>query len=261
MTTEIDDAVEEGQSSWSPDEIIAALRVAILTGEPWYPALLEAVGRWRLPEERSGGRLFTYLVAGEAFDWLLLAERLADAIADLIPAAERDDLLFFNRPPGDQDPDEFRRLIGPAKYRAHLNYLYGVIVEEALQLAVEEELHKENRCRVWNPYPQVEEAAFERIYGRGRTELLAAFRAERGVSHAPVLALTELREFTYWLFKLRMKTCDPARVASDTRRGLAQLSRLESGPLRYRPRSAPVATADGEDIRGAQRSSSAASRS
>lgn len=251
MMTESHDTVEEAQPSCLSEEIIAALRAEIEAGEPWYPALLRAIGHWRLPEERVDGRVYTYLVGGEAFDWLLLAERLTDAIADLIPASERDDLLFFNRPPGDPDPDLFRRLIGPAKHRAHLNFLYGVLVEEALQLAVEEELHKENRCRVWSAHRNVEEAAFERIYGRGREELLAAFRAERGVSHTPVVALTELREFTYWLFKLRIKTCDPARVASDTRRGLAQLSRLESSSLRYHPR--PMAKPPSSDSKNASR--------
>lgn len=211
----------------TPGEIIAGLRRAVLGGEAWYPALLRAIAAWRLPAERVGERWYHYLVGGEAFDWLLLAERLTDAIADLIPPAERDALLFEGRAPRPMDEDAFRRLIGPAKHRAHLNYLYGVVVEEALQLSVEEDVHKEHRCRVWGADPRVDETAFERIYGRGKDELLRAFREERALAHGPVIALTELREFTYWLFKLRMHNVDPARVASDTRRGLAQLSRLE----------------------------------
>jgi hypothetical protein len=31
----------------------------------------------------------------------------------------------------------------------------------------------------------------------------------------------------YWLFQYRVKMADPARVASDTRRGLAALSQIE----------------------------------
>jgi len=38
--------------------------------------------------------------------------------------------------------------------------------------------------------------------------------------------------FTYWLFKYRLRQCDRAKVASDTRRGLAQLARLDSLRLR-----------------------------
>jgi hypothetical protein len=40
--------------------------------------------------------------------------------------------------------------------------------------------------------------------------------------------LSDLHEFTYWLFKHRVNNSDPARVASDTRKGLAMLSRLRA---------------------------------
>ncbi len=228
MTAELYDRTQDPEDTTTPEAIIAAFRREILAGEPWYPALLRAIGRWRLPREQVDGRLYQYLIGGEAFDWLLLAERLTDAAADLIPEHEREQLLFFNRPPLELDPDEFRRLIGPAKYRAHLNFLYGVVVEEALQLAVELDVQKELRARVWGSDRRTDETVFERIYGRTREELLAEFRNERGLPQVPSISLTEQREFTYWLFKRRLRTADPARVASDTRRGLAQLSRLEA---------------------------------
>jgi len=41
------------------------------------------------------------------------------------------------------------------------------------------------------------------------------------------IAYADWQAFTYWLFKLRLKRQDKARVASDTRRGLAQLTRME----------------------------------
>lgn len=228
MTTELHERTRDPEDVTTPEAVIAAFRREILAGEPWYPALLRAIGRWRLPREQVDGRLYHYLIGGEAFDWLLLAERLTDAAADLIPEHEREQLLFFNRPPLELDVDEFRRLIGPAKYRAHLNFLYGVVVEEALQLAVELDVQKELRARVWGSDRRTDETVFERIYGRTREELLAEFRDERGLPQAPSISLTEQREFTYWLFKRRLRTADPARVASDTRRGLAQLSRLEA---------------------------------
>ncbi len=227
MAYDVHERIEGEQEAAPPEEIVRALRDEVRRGAPWYQALLRAIARWTVPDERVGDRRYVYLVGGEAFDWLLLAERLTDAIGDLIPTHEREDLLFFGRPPGGSDPDEFRRLIGPAKYRAHLNYLYGVVVEEALQLAVEEARHKEVRCRAWGTDPRTDETVFERIYGRGKDELLREFRAERGIAHTPAIALAELREFTYWLFKRRLRVCDPARIASDTQRGLAQLSRLE----------------------------------
>ena len=42
------------------------------------------------------------------------------------------------------------------------------------------------------------------------------------------LSLTDVKEFTYWLFKSRLSIWDPARVASDTRKGIHKLRALES---------------------------------
>ena len=211
---------------------LAAFRQALSEGGDWFSALLDAVAHWDAPEETVDGRRYRYLIAGEAFDWLLLAERLCEAVDGAIPADEKEALLFFGRPPRELDDEEFKRSIGSAKHRAHLNYLYGVLVEEALQLTVEEDVLKERRSRVWNTNESVEREVFERVYGRGRDELLGAFREERSLPPADELSYGDLREFTYWLFKFRVRDLDPARVASDTRKALAQLSQLEEAARR-----------------------------
>src|SRR5829696_6479060 len=162
MTTDTHERVHSDETVSSPSEIVARLRGDILLGESWYPALLRAVAAWRLPAERVGDRQYRYLVGGEAFDWLLLAERLTDEVADLIPDQERDLLIAAGHPPHAVDPEELRRLMGPAKHRAMLNFLYGITVEEALQLDVEEDVHKEQRCRVWGTDRRVDETVFER---------------------------------------------------------------------------------------------------
>ena len=218
---------EFDESRQETAQILEEMRGAVLGGEPWFRALLAAIARWRAPVEVVDGRRFQYLVGGEAFDWLLLAERVVDALSDVIPSAEIDALLYHGRPPEELTPDEFRRAIGAPKYRAHLNYLYGVTVEEALQLAVEEELEKERRAHVWAK-DAFETTVFQRIYGRGREELLAEFREERGLGMSATISLEELKEFTYWLFKFRLKMCPPPRVASDTTRGLERLQKLEA---------------------------------
>ena len=213
--------------------VLAELRRAVTDGQPWFIALLQAIAQWPLPEETVGDRCYRYLVGGEAFDWLLLAERLCETLDGLLPVEEQEALLFFGRPPLDITEQEFRHLIGHAKYRAHLNYLYGVIVEEVLQLVVEEGLRKEHLSRVWEKHLPPDAEAFQHIYGRGQQDLLQEFRQERRLSEAEDLSLAEAQEFTYWLFKRRLRWCDPARVASDTRRALAKLRYLE----RSRPRA------------------------
>ena len=215
-------------------DIIAAMRQAVTKREGhWLTAVLEAIGRWPLAQEQVGDRTYSYLIGGEAFDWLLLAERLCDELAGLIPEEESEELLFSGRPPLELTEEDFRRHLGAAKYRAHLNFLYGVRVEEALQLAVQAEVHKERLNRIWEN-GHVDDEVCQRIYGTTRGELLQAFRSQRAMPTSrqalPAgdhISLTELTEFTYWLFRHRLRYADPARVASDTRKGLALLARLE----------------------------------
>ncbi|MEC9014746.1 MAG: hypothetical protein VYA78_09260, partial [Chloroflexota bacterium] len=57
-------------------DVLLHLRMDLAAGVPWQKALLEAVGRWTTVEEVLDGREYRYLIQGEAFDWLLLAERL-----------------------------------------------------------------------------------------------------------------------------------------------------------------------------------------
>ena len=75
-------------------EAILHLREAISTGKNWYVALLEAIGLWGSAEELHDGRYYRYLIGGEAFDWLSLAERLCQEIDGLVPEGEKIDLLF-----------------------------------------------------------------------------------------------------------------------------------------------------------------------
>jgi len=243
--------------------IIAELKRTVAAGEThWFLSLMQAVREWPLPQETIGERTYRYLVGGEAFDWLLLAERLCDEIEDLIPDDERETLLFHGRLPDDVDENDVERLLG-AKHRAHLNFVYGVRVEEALQLAVGNEVHKERfASRVWEKNGLSDDEAFQRLYGATRVKLFAEFRqaGQEGTkkrsrrarpvhsadSDAPLgaesdermgsngsqtptdISLADLTEFTYWLFRRRVSGSEPARVASDTRKGVAALQRLEA---------------------------------
>ena len=228
-------------------EAVEHLQRALSEGRHWFLALLEAIALWRAADEQVGERYYRYLIDGEAFDWLLLAERLLECIDGCVPEEERDALIFFGQTPLDLDEACFSEIIGEAKHRANLNYLYGVTVEEALQLAVEEEVLKERRSHVWSGREPLDDVVSQRIYGRGRHDLLAEFRSQRCLPEGDSISYQELKEFTYWLFKYRMHQCDPARVASDTRKALAQLSRLELAGRRERRARRRLATPPAED--------------
>ena len=206
-------------------EAIEHLKKSIQSGKQWYIALLEAIGLWGSVEETYNGQTYRYLISGEAFDWLLLAERLCLEIDGLIHEEEKTDLLFFASPPIELSQNEFSRLIGENKYRAYLNYLYGVIIEEALILAVEEEVYKEKSSYALYQEDLVQQEAYRRVYDNNITTLLRYFRHEKGYPHSDSITLSERKEFTYWLFKYRLEHCDKERVASDTKKAMQCLQR------------------------------------
>ena len=240
METLIDDIAPDAgeQQGRDPLLLVAEFRASIVAGVPWVAALLETVRDWSTPHETVGERDYVYLIGGEAFDWLSLAERLCETVSELIPEDEREALLFAGLLPPGFDDAAFREAIGAAKHRLHRNYFYGVTVEEALQLSFEEDVQKEGRCRAWATDPRSDESAFERIYFKRKDEMLAAFRQERGLPYGDALSFADLKAFTYWLFKFRVRWCDPAKVASDTGRGLSRLAALD----RIRTRAQIAAT-------------------
>ena len=207
-------------------QAIQGLKSAIAEGRNWYVALLEAVRLWSSPEEDYDGRHYQYLVDNEAFDWLVLADRLCEELDGLIPEKERINLLFFDTPPIELSKDEFKNLIGASKYQAHLNYLYGILVEKFLILAVTEEIRKEKRVLGLNNDSGVVDEAHQRIYGATQFALLKQFRKERHYPQLRSISVSELNEFTYWLFKYRIKTRDKSCVASDTKKALTKLHEI-----------------------------------
>jgi len=202
------------------DRAIAHFQQAIAGGRHWFIALLESIGLWTEAEEEHNGRHYRYLIDGEAFDWLLMAERLCETVASLLPEKEKNDLLFHGKPPISMTTEMFKELIGQTKYQQYLNYFYGVTVEEALIWTVREEVRKEGRPLAGSSEHDVDSEVYQRIYGASKAAMLKSFRQEKGYPQIDTIGLSELKEFTYWLFKYRLNHCDKARVASDTKKAL-----------------------------------------
>lgn len=223
--TDLNNQLESAQFTPTSDaEVIKYLEQAISGGKHWYIALLEAIGLWKTAEETYNGRTYRYLIAGEAFDWLLLAERLCQTVDGLLPDDEKTALLFYSQPPLDLTIEKFKELIG-SKYHQYLNYFYGITTEDALIGAVRDEVRKERQILVPNKEHDHDNEVYRRIYGATKAVLLKRFRSEQGYPRLKSISLTELKEFTYWLFKYRLNHCDKARVASDTKKALVQLKK------------------------------------
>lgn len=219
-----------------PDTLLTAFRAQLHAGTPWFDALLDCIRDWESPRETVDGREYVYLVEQEAFDWLLLAERICDsAPPGLLPLREVEALLLDELPPTVLSEAEFQERLGTAKYWAHLNFLYGVRVEQALHLAMERTLHKERSGLSFShTRDDLDGDVFGRIYGARQADLLREYRtaARRDDADPERIEHSEWQAFTYWLFRRRLERQDPARVASDTRQGLEMLYELEAAKQR-----------------------------
>jgi hypothetical protein len=225
-------------ASDQPQGIIAAsvciehLQHALNLRQEWYMAILETMAIWTLAEEDYKGRHYRYLIGGEAFDWLILAERLLLEVDDSEFQDASNNLLFLGRWPEELTYIQLRRILGVHKYRGYLNYWYGVVVEEALMLSVENEIRKENNLHTDMASDTISDLAFVRIYGNTEYRLWGHFCKGRGTSHKASISLDDMKEFTYWLFRWRLVTSDSARMASDTRKGLKQIQQLKDYSLK-----------------------------
>lgn len=202
------------------------------SGKKWPTPLLQSMSMWTTPQERLDGRVHTYLIAGEAFDWLLLAERLLGFVNDYVPEVEKEQLLFTGKFPSYFDGSKISRLLGVEKYRGYLNYYYGITVEESLQLAVELELHKRDVSNglIYGEEHDYSEESFRAIYRLSKSDLITEFCTDKGSDRLRFKSFNETKEFTYWLFKHRLKHSDKPKIASDTKKGLENLRLMGESP-------------------------------
>ena len=219
---------DKTQTDLGSSQSIEHLQLSVRQGKFWVHALLESMSMWTLPSELFRGEQYVYLLGGEAFDWLLLAQRLIEEIKDYVPSEEIDRLLFSHWPSFGIDEEEFRRLLGPHKYSAYLNYWYGIVVEEALIQCTEEENWRRIRSngRQYSSY-HVLDLSFQQVYGRSQKELVSKFQMDKEGSLDSSMNISEWKEFTYWLFKYRVHNSEGARVASDTHKAIKYLEKMD----------------------------------
>ena len=77
-------------------EIIKEFAESIKNGVDWNLSLIQAISNWTLPEEIYNERKYKFFILGEAFDWLVLAERLCHEVRGVLPTRMVENLLVFN---------------------------------------------------------------------------------------------------------------------------------------------------------------------
>jgi hypothetical protein len=222
-----------GQEKSSSSDLIEYFVTNMAQGKSWGHVLLDTIGAWTHFEENHKGRRYNYLIQGEAFDWLLLAERILNDIPKtIIPLIDKQRMLFsgyFEWPVSDL---QFQEVIGSFKYQGFLNFFYGVVVEEALIHAVEEEVIKERDLLGLQDKRGVDDIVMARLYGDALGSLIRKFFKSSGKRYRGFIPLRQWKAFVYWLFKLRLSNSDSSRLASDTNKGLRQLElvRMSGAP-------------------------------
>ena len=211
-----------GTSAPTPaaEEIIRQFKAEITSGKNWFLAMLEAVKNWPFSEETVGDQTYHYLISDEAFDMLQLAERLLKAAGNLVPEDEKVAFLFHNKPPLVLTPDKTKELLGDKRFGQYLNFFYGITAEEALLQAVEDEVRKEEGGLNMHNEVQIIDETYRRIYEVPQRVLLHQFRKEKGYTSSGSTSLEQMKEFSYWRFKYRLKHCEKPRIASDTKKAL-----------------------------------------
>ena len=219
-------------------EAIDALKESLEQGSTPALALWEAMSQWDVTKETYKGQWYNYLVGGEAFDWQLLAERLLNELDGQGRTLREMSIANGGASSKGVSQSDVKRLLGWDKYRAFLNYYYGVLVEGAVLEAAKDEVHKARLGRGLQSKKNLLEDAFLRVYHSSRADLLSAFEEETGIAESQSLDDHQTKEFTYWLFKYRLNNSDKAKLASDTKKGLRRLGsvgaiRLVNGAARY----------------------------
>ena len=88
-------------------------------------------------------------------------------------------------------------------------------------------MRKRHIAKCYSDSEDLIEEAFAHLYEATKADLIEEFRTEVHLTDRIPLSLSDTKEFTYWLHKRRIKIWDPARVASDTNRGIKSLELLE----------------------------------
>ena len=236
----IKDAMETNNNTWYDNtinnsakkienrDLVHHFHQSIINGNDWVKELLNVIKHWNIPEETIGKFRYKYLLQKEAFDWKMLANRIINESRALIAAKEAHELLFNNIIPNGYTSNSFKQAIGFEKYTGHLNYFYGIIIEECLLYKVEEELQKERYSNGLTNYKNVTSDSYKKIYGYSEKTLINQFQKINYGETRDIREVTELKEFTYWLFKLRINTKDSSRIASDTAKGLKKFNEIHN---------------------------------
>ena len=196
-------------------KLIQELRNEVSQGENWQKSVAKYIGLWNEKEEFYRGYKYIYLIDDEALDWLNLTERLVSSIKSYITKEEYNyvstsGLLL------DQDIYKYIKETIPKKKLSQMrNFYYGIIIENLIYHYKILEYQKNTIVVEDN-----DQRFYEEIYNKPIEVLYEIFYKERRTINKNKLNFHELKLFSYWLFKYRLKHSDKTKMAHETNTAL-----------------------------------------
>lgn len=170
-----------------------------------------------------------YWIFGEALDWKLLSVNFISHHYNHLKD-EIEQWLDFSDPLGGFTEEEIKNITNAKIYRSIVSFYYGVIVERALIIDIQEKCYKNKISSGIYPNENSCNFFFVDLYGLSYSELCTQynnfFLDESNKNFHRTIS--DENRFTYWLFKYRISNSEPEKLASDTRRGLDRLMTIKS---------------------------------
>ena len=179
---------------------------------------LKIIGHWPLKSEIIDGIEYQYWINDEAFNWYLLASRIIFSVKDEQNIKKLDHFLSTVHFLPGSDQRIMINLFPPDKYRAHLNFIYGVILEEVIICFNEMEKNKDvlNQFNVTDSINLV----YLNLYGMDYTEFIRLYEFETKTKLDQFDTLHSYYNFLYWSWKYRLKKSTPEKIAYDSQSGI-----------------------------------------
>ena len=209
-----------------PEQGIILFHELLASGISMHEALLTVIGRWSAKEEIVNDIQFRYWVSGEAFNWELLARRLLLSTNEINSDSALDQLLTepFVLPGGDQSM--ITHFFSPQKYKAHLNFLYGVMLEEVIINVNELSAAKEILSQLSHETPL--DTTYLNLYAHNYEDFIKLYQYENKLNFEEFSCLYDYQEFLYWSWKYRIRKSTPEKIAYDTQTGISYVWNLSN---------------------------------
>tara|TARA_B100000945_G_scaffold217926_1_gene175856 strand:+ start:262 stop:906 length:645 start_codon:yes stop_codon:yes gene_type:complete len=196
-------------------KLIQELRNEVSQGENWQKSVAKYIGLWNEKEEFYRGYKYIYLIDDEALDWLNLTERLVSSIKSYITKEEYNYVSTSGLLPDQEIYNYIKKTIPKKKLSQMRNFYYGIIIENLIYHYKILEYQKNTIVVEDN-----DQRFYEEIYNKPIEVLYEIFYKERKTINKNKLNFHELKLFSYWLFKYRLKHSDKTKMAHETNTAL-----------------------------------------